>query len=174
MRCVMFGVLFLSVTAFGATDYQKEIDKQFPGFIALTKSEFNPEFIKSENPGLITGKFNPDQMKDFAAIVRDKTKKRYEARENSYDYYDGKVVSCLGQPKGGYKCQVISKMPFTIPQQSYLTTATPQKTGCYNDKGEKDSVDVKTDAIGWYYPEKGGSHYIYQADGTYRNCVTSD
>lgn len=97
MRFTMFALLFLSLTAFGATDYQNEIDKQFPGFIALKKSEFNPEFIKSDNPGLITGKFNPDQIQDFAAIVRENTKKRYEAGENSYDYYDGKVVSCLGQ-----------------------------------------------------------------------------
>jgi len=61
-----------------------------------------------------------------------------------------------------------------IPQQSYLTKVKSQKTGCYNDKGTKDYLEVKTDSIGWYYPEKGGIHYIFQKDGTYKNCVTSD
>lgn len=166
--------LIFSMKAFATPNFQKQIRKTYPGFQVLTKNEFNTESIKTKEPGLISGDFNGDKIVDYAAMLRSPKKKRYEAGKNSYDYYEGKVVVCHGNKDKSYKCQKISEGQFTIPQESYLSLVKPQKTGCYSDSGAKDYVDVKTDAIGWYYPEKGGSHYIFQKDGTYKNCVTSD
>lgn len=169
LMLITFGI---SVSAFGS--FQEVVHKNFPGFKILEKKEFNPTFIKESEPGLVIGNFNGDSFKDFSAMIRSSKKKAYGKGKSAYDYFDGKVVVCHGTKEKSYKCKVISEAPVMIPQESYLALAKPQKTGCYTDGGKKEFVEVKTDAIGWYYPEKGGSHYFMKDDGKYRNCVTSD
>jgi len=183
MGRILFGTLTLIVIllivsqSMAGADFQKQIDKHYPGFFILQNNEFSKDmmkFIKSENPGFITGRFNGDDHTDFAAMIRGKNKRRYDAGVHSYDFYDGKVIVCHGLKSTDYKCQIISESNTILPAQSFLKTMKPQKTGCYNNSGKKDYIDVKKDTIGLYYYESGGSHYIYQEDGTYKNCVTSD
>lgn len=170
----VFVYFCVSTSVYAESNYQKMIEKSYPGFVILKTTEFKSEFIQSKEPGLIIGKFNDDQLLDFAAMIRAKEKKRYGTGPTSYEYFDGKIVVCHAEKKSDYKCQLISEAPISIPQESYLALVKPQKTNCFDDNGKKKFVNVKTDAIGWYYPEKGGSHYFHKKDGTYENCVTSD
>lgn len=174
MIAIITAVFAFSGFAQAKPNYQATITKSYPGYKILQLSDFNQKFLTTKTPGLAVGDFNGDKLSDFAALIRSDKKKRYEAGKNSYDFYPGKFVICHGDKKNKYNCKALSDSSFTLPQESYLTSIKPQKTGCYTDKGKKIFRDVKTDAIGWYYPEKGGSHYIHQPNGEYQNCVTSD
>ncbi len=175
----IFIQIILSSFIFAGTpvDYQKQIDKHLSGFIIVPKAEFSSDLVKItklENPGLAIGDFNGDKIPDFAALVRNKVKKRYEAGANSYDYYDGKFVICLGTKKSDFKCPMVSSPTIHLPLETYLQTVPPQRTGCYNEKGKKDFINVKTDAISMNFFEKAAVNYIHQPDGTYLSCTTAD
>lgn len=173
-RFSFFLIIYLfSLSLNAANDFHKYIAENYKDFQILNLKDFAKDIKLKTNPALITGKFNNDSLSDFAALIHNKTKKRYDAGEYSYDYFDGKLIVCHGFSKKKYHCKELAQMPMILPYSSYLIRISPQKTGCYKE-GSKDYLDVKTDAIGWYYPEKGASHYIYQSDSSYLNCVTSD
>ena len=154
-----------SVTS-SADQYQDQIDRFFPGFQILDRTEFW-KFINDKNlkrhPGLITGKFNDDDLEDFAAIIRSKTKKQ----RGSYEYYDGKIVICNGTPKGGFQCQAVQEWGF-IKSRSYLKKRSAGPVGCWET-----SVEVTTDIVD-AIADVAASAYFYQPDGTYKRCTTSD
>jgi hypothetical protein len=153
------------------SEFQSHIARSYPGFKILSPNEFERSIsTETPTPGLVIGQFNYDSLQDFACLIR-AAEKKWDP--GGYYYYEGKFVVCHGLEDGGYQCLELSSMPISVPYFSYLLRAAPQKTYCCSDNG-KVPIDVKTDAIAWYVPEKGGSHYIYQSDGSYLNCVVSD
>ena len=149
-----------------ADEYQEHIDKSFPGFQILDRSEFW-KFIRDmnmkEHPGLITGTFNDDDLEDFAAIIRRKTKKQ----RGSYEYYDGKIVICNGTPKGGFQCQAVQEWGF-IKSSYYLKKRSAGPVGCWET-----TVEATTDIVADITDVAAGA-FFYQPDGTYKRCTTAD
>lgn len=172
----LFTILLTFESSGHADEYQDQVSKSSPGFQILSKSEFTTDIQKTvkNDPALIIGNFNQDKFNDFAALIRDRSKKHYSYEKHSYDYYDGKLVICHGLGKGKYRCKELSSMLITLPHELYLYLAKPGKIGCYQDDGTRKYIDVKIDSIGWEYPDKAAGQYIYQPDGSYLNCVTAD
>jgi hypothetical protein len=166
--------LFFSMAALAtarADVYQDAITRAFPGFQILSRSEFLPEIRQKVkgNPGLITGRFNDDELEDFAAIIRGDVKKKFGSGSRyEYDYFDGKFVVCHGSGTGQYRCQVLSEMPILLPYGTYVSRVSPGKIEC-----DGKAVTIKRDAIG-FASGNIASAYIYQPDGSYDGCVTAD
>ncbi|MGE3261655.1 MAG: hypothetical protein AB7K68_07760 [Bacteriovoracia bacterium] len=173
MNSLLVLVILLSPLVSSGANFQKEIDKSFPEHVLLKKGEFSSDCTQKD-PGLIAGDFDGDKRSDFAAIIRAKEKKRYEAGVNSYHYYDGKLVVCYSQKKSGYKCSSISNSMVTIPENSCLEVIKPGEAGCIQDDGTKKSKDIKFDSVGLIFPERAASQYIRQPDGSFQNCVIGD
>jgi hypothetical protein len=152
-----------------ADEYQDAIARAFPGFQILNPSEFNTEIqgtVKG-NPGLITGRFNDDDLDDFAAIIRENPIRPRE--QGGRKYYLGKRVICHGSGTGQYRCQVLSQMPIFLPYGTYVSRVSPGKVQC---NGET-AVTIKRDAVG-FESSNVAVAYIYQPGGSYRKCVTAD
>jgi hypothetical protein len=151
-----------------ADEYQSVIAKNFPGFQILSGSEFDPEIQQTvkNNPGLIRGFFNDDELMDFAALVRDDVKRKGRSGK---DYYRGRLVVCHALDKQDYKCQILGQGSFFVPFGSYLYRVGP-KYSCDDDG--KPRIRAKRDAIGSKpVRSNAASVYIYRPDGTYFNCA---
>lgn len=158
--------------------YQKVIAGSFPGYQILQKTDFAEDIQRSQpSPGLVTGRFNYDDHRDFAAIIRHSVKKRFQSDKHSYDYYDGKKVVCYGSENGEYSCREVTggQFPVVLPFDWYLyVIPSGHRIGCFNDKGEKDYTTVEVDVLGSEYPEKASSVLLYKRDGSESICVTAD
>jgi len=156
-----------------ADEYQDAITKAFPGFQIMSRSEFKPEIQKAVkgNPGLITGRFNDDDLMDFAAIIREKAIRPRE--QGVREHYSGKWVICHGSGKGQYRCQALGEMPMFLPYEIYLSRVSPRMVKCSKGAGKKADVTIKRDAVGYEASNVAGV-YIYQPDGSYLECTTAD
>ena len=156
-----------------ADEYQEAIDKAFHGFQILSVSEFTEEIQKTvkTNPALVTGQFNDDDIKDFAAIIRAKGIRH--GQQGVREHYLGKEIICHGLGEGQYRCQVLSEIPIFLPYGIYLDHVGPGKVGCHKEGGKKTDVTIKKDAVGYEAANVAGI-YIYKPDGSYQNCVTAD
>lgn len=158
-----------------ADQYHEQITKAFPGFKILARSEFTEEIQQTvkTNPALVTGRFNNDEIEDFAAIIRSGTKQRHE---HGAEYYPGMDVVCHGLGKRQYQCRVLGQGAYFLPHPWYLyrVESGEFKTGdfpCYNESGDQIAFDDKREAIGYVFPDKGGGFYSYHSDGSYLNCA---
>ncbi len=154
-----------------ADKYQDAVAKAFPGFQILSRSEFSQkiqEAVKG-NPGLITGRFNDDELEDFAAIIRNDVKQKAPTR----DYYRGMIVVCHALDKERHTCQALTEIPIFLPYEAYLNRVGPGNVGCFEGDGKKTKVKIKRDAVGI---ETGNtaSVSIYQPGGSYLHCTTAD
>jgi len=156
-----------------ADEYQEAITKAFPGFQILSRSEFTEEIQKSvkTHPALVTGRFNDDDVPDFAAIIRAKAIQR--GQQGVREHYLGREIICHGSGNRQYRCQVLVEMPIFLPYAIYLNRVSPGKVECYQRDGKKADVTIKRDAVGYEASNVAGV-YIYQPDGSYLNCVTAD
>jgi hypothetical protein len=166
-------VLGMPVTPAHADEYQDVISKAFPGFKILSRAEFEKEIQESvkSNPALITGRFDDNELEDFAALIRSETKQK---SERGSEYYRGMEVVCHAGDKRQYKCQVLGQMAISLPHFWYLYRVGTGTVGCYNEDGTKTARTVKREAVGWVSPDKGSGVNIHQPDGSYLNCVTAD
>lgn len=181
--------------------YQDAISNAFPGSrilspseILLDKEEMGPELYNQvkASPGLIMGKFNNDNIEDFAALTRDTTKKTYhrtlqgEVVEESYEAH---LVVCYGLGGGKFDC---TKIPGVFDYVGLSTDCALNKTGpgkylCLalqkidlrknrepydKDYGEKTDVSltVKTDIISVFSFRSFETKYIYQSKIAYLQC----
>jgi hypothetical protein len=182
-----------------ANEYQDAISKAFPGFQILGPSEIRrldglePERYNKvkDRPGLIVGRFNSDQVMDFAALIRgsklihiseDKAKLVW-----AEDYYEGYLVVCLGRAQGGYECTKLETDPLHIqlPYNGFLEKIPPGSEGCMSlgspfkapkprrppsFEETESNVDIRfnTDAISLF----DSAYFIYvpQGRGMYRKC----
>ena len=154
-----------------ADEHQKQIAQAFAGFEILTRSDFTEEIQQTvkTNPALVKGRFNSDQLEDFAAIIVDRSKQYGQQGERKY--YLGKLVVCHGAGKGRHQCQVLKEERIHLPYQSYLDRVSPRKLECTIDKDlNVAEVTLQRDAISWGVPDRGSRVYIYQPDGTYSAC----
>jgi len=109
-----------------ADEYQDAIAKAFPGFRIMSRTEFTKEIRKAVkgNPGLITGRFNDDELMDFAAIIRDDSKQRTHL---GAEYYRGMFVVCHAMDKQRYACQMLGQRAIDLPFFLYLYRVEPGK-----------------------------------------------
>jgi len=155
-----------------ADEYQDAIAKAFPGFKIMSRTEFTREIQKvvKGNPALITGRFNDDELVDFAAIIRDDSKQKTHL---GAEYYRGMFVVCHALSKGGHACQILGQGAISLPHYVYLTRAEPGTVGCHDDSGKKVPRVINRDAIG-IETANTASVEIHQPDGSYLTCVTAD
>ena len=155
-----------------ADEYQDAITKAFPGFKIMSRTEFTKEIQKTVkgNPALITGRFNDDELLDFAAMIRSDSKQKGQL---GGEYYRGMYVVCHGINNGGHACQILGQGAFFLPHHVYLTRADPGTVGCYDDHGKKVPHVVKRNAVGTETTNTA-SLRIHQPDGSYFNCITAD
>lgn len=187
-----------------ADEYQDVIGKAFPGYhilgpseIRLNKEEMNQETYNQvkDHPGLVVGNFNSDKLMDFAALIRDSTRKTLpedrSSKRPAMVYYDGYLVVCLGRAQGGYECKKMQTDPMYIrvPSYSFLEKISPGEqhcTGTDKFRPPKPKINpnlgfdpdreprtgevyirINTDAI-----VLEGSIYVYQPNGMYLECTT--
>jgi len=153
-----------------ADEYQDAITKAFPGFKILSRTEFTKEIQKTvkSNPGLITGRFNDDDLMDFAAIIRDDSKQKTHL---GAEYYRGMFVVCHATDKQRYACQMLGQRAIDLPFFLYLYRVEPRKVVCRDANSQKFEVIIKRNAVGTAEIDRGGiSVEIHQPDGSYLNC----
>jgi hypothetical protein len=182
-----------------ADEYQDTISKAFPGFSILAPSEFHldthVDAKVKERPGLVVGRFNPDKLPDFAALIRGSRLIRIPEDKadmvQAMSYYDGYLAVCYGVAAGGYRCEKVTTDPIRITKSfsEYLMKEPPGALTCnllrkfkapkaHFDPNvlepEEGPVEItfSTDAIVINGP--GGFVYVNQPGGRYLECLTAD
>ena len=160
----------------------------------LDKNEMGAKLYNKvkASPGLIVGKFNDDNIDDFAALTRNTTKKTYVRTlqgEVLEEYYEAHLVVCYGLGGGKFDCTIIPGAFDSVGQTTdlALNKTGPGKYSCnilrkldlhMNRKasnnqydvnyGEKNdiNINVKTDVIGLIMTTKSWvlDKYIYQSN----------
>jgi len=89
----------------------------------LSRSEFSQEIQEAVkgNPDLITGRYNEDELEDFAAIIRNDVKKKARTAE----YYRGMVAVCHALDKERHTCQALTEIPIFLPYKLYVNRVGP-------------------------------------------------
>jgi hypothetical protein len=183
-----------------ADEYQDAVNKTFPGFQILGPSEIrlnkdlDPKLYDKvkDRPGLIVGRFNSDNVMDFAALIRESrlihVPEDKANRVRPDDYYEGYLVVCLGRAQGGYECTKMETDPLRIhlPYDGFLEKFSPGIAGCSSLgktfkapkprrdlnvlEEEESNVDIRfsTDAVALFR----SAYFIYvpQPRGMYRKC----
>jgi hypothetical protein len=178
-----------------ADRYDDAVGAAFPGFhilgrsdISLDEKETAPELYAQakDRPGVAVGDFNADGRADFAALIRDATKKQDQFSE----YYDGYLVVCYGLNGGKFDCVPMTpqSMHMQLPHNFFLATVKPGDHTCYglmthdtneprprDEKNEETQLTSKQDAIGVFRTMGNGDvMYVYQSRTLYTACITSD
>jgi len=178
LRHVVLALLcasWMSLTAPARADeYQDAITKAFPGFKIMSRTEFTKEIQKAvkANPALITGRFNDDELIDFAAIIRDGSKRRTHLGD---EYYRGMYVVCHALDKARYACQILGTRAISPPHEWYLYLVESGRLNCYDNNDKKIEQVIKRNAIGTATIEQGLGQVsvvaeIYKPDGSYLRC----
>ncbi len=96
-----------------ADEYQEAITKVFPGFQILSRSEFTEEIQKSvkTHPALVTGRFNDDDVPDFAAIIRAKAIQR--GQQGVREHYQA-----IPMPGAGRNAYIFALCDIPKPRES--------------------------------------------------------
>ncbi len=133
----------------------------------MTRSEFHPEIRKTvkSNPALIIGRFNNDEVKDFAAIIRSNA--REEPSQSGKPHYRGKFVVCHGLGKSGYDCEELGTRAVYGDLELYLYRVGPGFT-CVDANRKK--IKARRDAIGTLTVYSNASSVDVYVDGTYSTC----
>ena len=160
------------------SEYQDAISKALPGSrilspseILLDKEEMGPELYNQvkASPGLIVGKFNDDNIEDFAALVRDSTKKTYTRSlqgEVVEEFYEAHLVVCYGLGGGEFDCTKIPGVFDSVGRSTdwALNKIGPGKYFCHtlqkidlrkhresyehdSDYGEKNDVNITVNSL---------------------------
>jgi hypothetical protein len=160
----LIGVVFLCFCCGPASPAQSELPKssiqmlnrRFPGWKFVDVSpevrKFVKDYLKAASPVIISGDFDGDRRRDYAALIR-----RRESR-----YY---LVIFLRRNRG-HKMHVIKD-----PSGEYLTLAK-KGTRDYNYNEQKE-ITYANDAIQTGIFEKGGMSYVYKK-GKFISFVSSD
>jgi len=153
-----------------ADEYQDAIAKAFPGFRIMSRTEFTKEIQKAVkgNPALITGRFNDDELVDFAAIIREDVKRKTHLGD---EYYRGMFVVCHATNEQRYACQILGQSAIELPFFLYFYRVEPGKVVCRDANNKKFEQTIKRNAIGTAEIDRGSiSVEIHQPDGSYLNC----
>ena len=161
----LIGVLFLLLCCGPASQVNGQelpkpairiLNRRFPGWKFVDVSpevrKFVKDYLKAASPVIISGDFDGDRRRDYAALIR-----RLESR-----YY---LVIFLRR-NSRYKMHVIKD-----PSGEYLTLAK-KGTSDYNYDAQK-KITYANDAISTGFFEKGGVSYVYHK-GRFVSFVSSD
>jgi len=158
-----------------ADEYQDAIAKAFAGFKIMARTEFTKEIQKAVkgNPALITGRFNDDELVDFAAIIRSDSKQKSQV--SGKEYYRGMYVVCHALDKARHACHTLGTRAIFPPHEWYLYLVESGRLDCYDNNDKKIVQVIKRNAIGTATIEQGLGQVgvvveIYQPDGSYLRC----
>jgi hypothetical protein len=158
-----------------ADEYQDAIAKAFPGFRIMSRTEFRKDIQKAVkgNPALITGRFNDDELVDFAAMIRSDTKQK--SQFDGKEFYRGMTVVCHALDKARYACRMLGTRAIFEPYELFLYLLGPGKLDCSDNNDKKFEKLVKRNAIGTATIEEGLGQVgvfreIFQPDGSYLGC----
>ncbi len=184
--------------------YQAAIEDAFPGHqilapseIALFKDELGDALFNQikDHPSLTTGKFNDDNIEDFAALLKDTSLKTYHLGSEgavNYETRKGYLAICYGLGKAKYDCLKISGegVGLRFPHPSALSKTSPGKYLCTDGEEVGLSVNytpstvrhkgktiknlaVKTDVINLLATTHGWAvkKYIYRTRDTFLRCM---
>ncbi|MEW6331760.1 MAG: hypothetical protein AB1560_09900 [Pseudomonadota bacterium] len=203
MNSIIYKIALIVIVSSGqisvantAIEYQKIINKQFPGFVILSPSDIDfshADMSQSEiekvraTAHLLLVNFNNDDVPDFVAKVRGTDKKTYPKSEHhpGYEYYSGGTVACISQRKREYRCEFLwETATFTLPERNYLVRiAKGTSMSChhedymdpYSGKSGVTSFKLKTDAVGdLRMMGLGDSFFIPRPEGGFFRCTASD
>lgn len=180
-------VLAAWLTPAFADQYDDAISKAFPGFRILGASaielEKDPMARQTydrvrDRPGLAVGKFDDDELPDFAALIRSAEKK---PSQWGGEYHEGHLVVCYGLAGGAYDCVKTNAEPraLRLPFDHYLDKVAPGSRDPRGDqrRSQKRDVDLttKTDSIG-YLRTLGSGDTLYAPRGRteYTVCILND
>ncbi len=157
------------------SQYQRVITLKYPGFRILPQKDLEQPGLRDGTSGaLIVGTFNYDKYQDFAAIIIGADRRRYEAGANSYDYFDGKLVVCIGSPNGAaFRCEA-EEQTLTLPHRNYLARISPGRYACLTETQRDKIVTTTIDSVGKVFGEVASSFRVRNRDGSTFDCVTSD
>jgi hypothetical protein len=168
--------------------YAAHIAKAYPGFQLVEQNQFQSwvtrHYVSRRNPGLITGRFNDDDLEDFAAIIHSHDMVRETQGDIEYEFYLMRTVVCHGRPQGGYdECQQLSgdsrvgkgkSRFFLIPYARGSVECLDSVAGRYGDHLEPKTIEIETDGIGEETDVAAGL-FVYQPDDrSYWRCTTAD
>jgi hypothetical protein len=179
-----------------ADRYDDAVSAAFPGFHILERSEIALHEDQTarelyarvkDRPGLTVGDFNADGRPDFAALIRDSTKK---TRDEPWEYYDGYLVVCYGLNGGKFDCVMMTPRPkhIHLPFEFFLATVAPGEYTCFgsrthdtrdprprDEKDEQQTLTIKQGAIGYFRTMGNGDvMYVYRSRTRYTLCILSD
>jgi hypothetical protein len=168
--------------------YAAHIAKAYPGFQLVERDQFQSwvtrHYVSRRNPGLITGRFNDDDLEDFAAIIRSHDMVRETQGDIEYEFYRMRTVVCHARPQGRYdECQQLSgdsrvgkgkSRFFLITYSRGSVECLDSVAGRYGDHLEPRTIEIETDGIGEETDVAAGL-FVYQSDdGSYWRCTTAD
>ena len=132
------------------------LNRRFPGWkladVSPEVKKFVKDYLKAASPVIISGDFDGDRRRDYAALIRNKQSRYYLV-----------IFLCR---KSRYKMHVIKD-----PGGEYLTLAK-KGTSDYNYDAQK-KITYPNDAISTGFFEKGGVSYVYHK-GRFVSFVSSD
>lgn len=159
--------------------YAAHIAKAYPGARVLERGDFQSwiqgAFKKAGPPALATGRFNDDELEDFAVMFRPDP-------ANDIEY---QTVVCHALPQGGYDgCEQLSGGLAAKGTVRFYLIAHSGKAVCLASVGGLDgaggdllaerTIVLQTDGIG-LETDVAASLFIYQPDdGSYWRCTTAD
>lgn len=159
--------------------YQAIIEKQFPDFRILKAEDFDESVRADVRDGvsgaLITGDFDFDKNKDFAALLIGSMRNTYKPdASRSYNVFEVMLVICHGNEKdNSYACEKLGIGDIYGFEYSTLSVVPPGQYECQFNEGGAKKIVTSIDGIG-EYSEKAGGFTVMQKDGTYFRCADSD
>lgn len=143
-------------------EYQSAISKAFPGYqilspseISLDKDAMGPVLYNKvkDSPGLIVGKFNDDNIEDFAALIKSSTIRRSTKVSNiatyedkvfaQHDIHGAHLVVCYGLGDRKFDCEIITGVFEGVhpPSEYALNNTGPGKYLCHTLR----KIDLRKD-----------------------------
>lgn len=180
IQAVILGAIqFLVANVSKASDdITKVLDEYYPDYQLVEPSLFFSEIIKDlngENPALVIGRFNDDDIDDFAVLLRSRELKIEHIKQLSREYYDGKLVVCHGKRDMKYDCQVLSDdLRLSESYGSYIEKNVSGEIRCIED-GSFTIMKNENESITYVFWNRAAIDYIYQSNSKkYVECTSAD
>jgi hypothetical protein len=139
------------------------VEKTIPGATVVTVDDINAKSCGSlpKSPGLVTGDFNGDGRRDFAALLKGhSTGKLVHWEGKSLVETEFAFAIFLDDGHGGFKPAYVRRFKDLLPILAYIDIMPP---GHVKGTGEKPGIALKNSAISFVNCEK--SEAVYYVSG---------
>lgn len=169
---------FMMHISFASDDVTNTLNDYYPDYQLVEPALFFSEIIKDhkgENPALVIGRFNDDDVDDFVALLRSRELKIGQIKQPSREYFDGKLVVCHGGIDARYNCQVLSdNLRLSKTYGAYIVKKAPGEIRCVGE-GSFTIMKNKNETISHVFWNRAVVDYIYfKKDGKYIECISGD